>query len=394
MDQYDDLPAQAPVPTVTDEELQANNANVEAMWREEMRRSRMPDDWFYIDTQGQEQGPFPLASLRAWFEAGYFPKEQRVLAKQGVNSEWAPMHDIEAIASDEPPQSHAPEPAAQQEEDYEKENEPEPQAGGGKGGGRKVANGRRAGSAGSDAPAPAAAAMPATKDVHKLFDRATPAGAALYALYNAEENESRTVGNAFSRRNAAMIAKQRVRRAGQPPEPEPEKEVLPGSLESRQVRVPKVGRRRATRGVYHGPARPSKKPADQIIGELVAGRESIISANQLEAQRVAVKTVDRDVEKRRLAKVNEMHGTDVKQMEQQIRVDARKAKAKSAADVIEDEFNQVMAEIEERHDFLAQMKALGKAENYDKQIKQEISERVAKMKVIDRQRTELAAKAS
>jgi hypothetical protein len=188
--------------------------------------------------------------------------------------------------------------------------------------------------------------------VARAASPATPAGAALYALYNAEENESRTVGNAFSRRNAAMIAKQRQRRAGQPLEPEPEKEVVPGSFEARQVRVPKVGRRKPQRG-YYGPARPSKKPADQIISELVKDREQIISSNQLEAQRVATKTVDREVEKRRLARVHEMHGTDDKALEQQIKVDARRReKAKPLAEQIEDEFIMVMCEIEERHAFL------------------------------------------
>jgi hypothetical protein len=48
----------------------------------------------------------------------------------------------------------------------------------------------------------------ANKEIHKLFDRSTPAGAAMYALYNATENESRTAGNAYSRRNAVRIAAQ------------------------------------------------------------------------------------------------------------------------------------------------------------------------------------------
>jgi hypothetical protein len=370
MAEYEQLPEAAPAP-------------------EPVRSRARPDEWYYIDTQGAEQGPFPLVSLRAWFDAGYFPKEARILAKQGLHSEWEPMHGIAAIAAAELPPEYEPEPEAPAapveaaEPEHEKENEPEAEDGIQRG--RKVANGRRAGSAGSD--------RPATKDVHKLFDRATPAGAALYALYNAEENESRTVGNAFSRRNAAMIAKQRQRRAGQPLEPEPEKEVVPGSFEARQVRVPKVGRRKPQRG-YYGPARPSKKPADQIISELVKDREQIISSNQLEAQRVATKTVDREVEKRRLARVHEMHGTDVKALEQQIKVDARRReKAKPLAEQIEDEFNMVMSEIEERHAFLAKMKELGKAADYEAAIKQEISERVSKLKVIDKQRSATAAAA-
>jgi hypothetical protein len=377
MAQYEDLPEAAPEPKP--------DARV--------GRRRCPDEWFYIDTQGAEQGPFPLASIRAWFEAGYFPKEARILAKQGLHSEWEPMHGIEAITAPELPPEYALGPASVeterhqgQHQEQEKENEPEGDAGAAVQKGRKIVNGRRAGSAGSDA-----SAVPATKDVHKLFDRATPAGAALYALYNAEENESRTVGNAFSRRNAAMIAKQRQRRAAAPAEPEPEKEIVPGSYEARRVRVPKVGRRKPQRGYSYGPGRPSKKPADQIISELVKEREQIISSNQLEAQRVASKTVDREAEKRRLARANELHGTDVKSLEKEVKMDRRREKAKSLAEVIEDEFNQVMSEIEERHAFLAQMRELGKAASYEATIKQEISERVARLKVIDRQRSQAAA---
>ena len=48
----------------------------------------------------QEQGPFPLASLQEWFDAGYFPKESNILARQGTDSEWVPVHDIAAITSD------------------------------------------------------------------------------------------------------------------------------------------------------------------------------------------------------------------------------------------------------------------------------------------------------
>ena len=379
MAQYEELPEAAPEPEP--------NPRVGCRHR--------PDEWFYIDTQGTEQGPFPLSSLRAWFEAGYFPREARVLAKQGLYNEWEPMHGLEAITAPELPPEYAPIPAPvepkhglEQEHGLEKENEPEDQGGRAAAAqkGRAIANGRRAGSAGTGA-----SGVPATKDVHKLFDRATPAGAALYALYNAEENESRTVGNAFSRRNAVMIAKQQQRRKAAPAEPEPEKEIVPGSYEARRVRVPRVGRRKPQPGYSYGPSRPSKKPADQIVAELVKDRDQIISSNQLEAQRVASKTVDREVEKQRLARAHELHGTDVKTLEKEVKLDRQRVKAKSLAQVIEDEFNQVMSEIEERHTFLAQMKELGKAANYEAAIKQEISERVARLKVIDRQRSQAAA---
>ena len=333
-------------------------------------RRQQPDEWFYVDTQGTEQGPFPLKSMRQWYAAGYFPKEQRILAKQGDDSEWEPLEGLLPITSPEPPAAaRAPEP--------QPEPEPEPKAPTSRG---TIAAGRRAG-------------KPASKDVHKLFDRATPAGAALYALYNAEENESRTAGNAFSRRNAAVIEKQRRRRAALPPSPEAPKEVLPGSYEARKVRVPRVGRRRQPLAQIGGggPARPSRKPAALIQGELLQCRDAIVSEQQLDAQRVAVKTVDREAEKRKLAKAHEMHGMDAKAMKAQLRAQQRQHNEVRMDVEPEDDFTRIMAEIDERHKFLAEMKKLGRAATYEATIKSEISDRLGRLKLIDKERSRAAA---
>lgn len=34
--------------------------------------------WHYVDPQGDAQGPFPLASLKRWSEADYFPPDFRI----------------------------------------------------------------------------------------------------------------------------------------------------------------------------------------------------------------------------------------------------------------------------------------------------------------------------
>jgi len=35
-------------------------------------RLEVEDEWFYLDPQGLQQGPFKTAEMREWFEAGYF----------------------------------------------------------------------------------------------------------------------------------------------------------------------------------------------------------------------------------------------------------------------------------------------------------------------------------
>ena len=46
---------------------------------------RQADEWYYIDNAGEQQGPFPLASLQAWFKAGQIPETTKVKkGAQGV----------------------------------------------------------------------------------------------------------------------------------------------------------------------------------------------------------------------------------------------------------------------------------------------------------------------
>lgn len=34
--------------------------------------------WHYVDPQGEVQGPFPLGSLKHWYDANYFPPDFKV----------------------------------------------------------------------------------------------------------------------------------------------------------------------------------------------------------------------------------------------------------------------------------------------------------------------------
>jgi hypothetical protein len=224
------------------------------------------------------------------------------------------------------------------------------------------------------------------KQMHKVFDRSTPAGRAMYALYNAGENEAKMTGNAFSRRNAGRIQAQGRRtllRKAMEPEPEPEMKKLGPAMRG-EVQVPRVGRRKQP--VDTAPPRPGRRTALHIIGDLEAQERSIMSEQQFDAARAATRTVDRDAEKRKLQRAHQLAGMSAKearQMEQQIRVQ-RGALRKALPEA--DEFDTLMAEIEERHSFLTDMAALGQAAAYEATVKREIAERVQKLKEIDRRR--------
>ena len=51
--------------------------------------------------------------------------------------------------------------------------------------------------------------MTMNAEVYKTFDRSTPAGRALWALYNASDKSAAKVGNGYSAKNGAAVAAQR-----------------------------------------------------------------------------------------------------------------------------------------------------------------------------------------
>ena len=46
--------------------------------------------------------------------------------------------------------------------------------------------------------------MTNNSEVYKTFDRSTPAGRAMWALYNASGNEASKIGNSYSKKNGEM----------------------------------------------------------------------------------------------------------------------------------------------------------------------------------------------
>ena len=97
----------------------------------------------------------------------------------------------------------------------------------------------------------------------------------------------------------------------------------------------------------------------------------------------AVRTVSREAEKKKLQRAHEFSGVDTAALEAQ----QRSRRPARPTPVAEDQFAEIMKEIEERHTFLEQMRQLGKAQAYEATIKREIEERLNKLKAIDKQRS-------
>lgn len=52
--------------------------------------------WYYLDPQGNEQGPFSSSDMLEWFEAGYFPADLR-LRRAGIDRRYAPLNEISRL---------------------------------------------------------------------------------------------------------------------------------------------------------------------------------------------------------------------------------------------------------------------------------------------------------
>lgn len=163
--------------------------------------------------------------------------------------------------------------------------------------------------------------------------------------------------------------------------------------------MPKVGRRKGrARQLDRGPPRPGRRPFAASLGDLVNAEREIISQQQFDAARgepvfwchppdpaclpchaapqltvlllgtpqltpapwhpaARTRTVDRGAMIAQLQRANTFAGADADQLERQ----ARRAHVAAAAPLprAEDEFETIMAEIEERNTFLNQVCAVG-----------------------------------
>jgi cold shock CspA family protein len=102
-------------------------------------------EWYYVDSTGQEFGPFPSSTMRGWFQQGFFPMQGDLLVRLSYWSDHQKLGTLypepisETAFASPPSQAPKAKPA------------PKKQSGGGKGGGGKSkqgGGGRRQGGGG------------------------------------------------------------------------------------------------------------------------------------------------------------------------------------------------------------------------------------------------------
>ena len=100
---------------------------------------------------------------------------------------------------------------------------------------------------------------------------------------------------------------------------------------------------------------------------------------------------DNDAEKARLQRRMELHGKETLPPPRRLSEMARDGREleptpprrKTRVQEMEEMFSAIVGEIEEREEFLAEMRELGRAERYEREIAAEVAERVNQLKGLD-----------
>eukprot|EP00899_Mesostigma_viride_P020082 jgi/Mesvir1/28075/Mv04668-RA.1 len=202
----------------------------------------------------------------------------------------------------------------------------------------------------------------------EAFDRGSPAGRALYALYNGNK-DTKEAGKKFSQKNREAFKNQT---------PKTLEETLAAEKERKKqasqkpvVEYPKVAVRKT----------PSVAPV-----ELLRGRKSeavIRDEMQAEGGQVAElpkKKVLGEQEKQHLADMMEWRG---KPPPKEVLAPPPPRK-KTEVEEMEELFSLLMSEIEDRKQFLDEMEAAGRRDQYEARINGEIAQRIKQLEKLDK----------
>jgi hypothetical protein len=209
-------------------------------------------------------------------------------------------------------------------------------------------------------------------DVANAFGRGTHAGSLLYTLYHKP-----TKASTFDAELAQKLAAMRELRDRQE---NPKPKVVPKS--KTKVKVPRMTGRVGTVYNDHDDVRmyrfrPNRKPEAKIKAEC--------------ASEIRLPPIDKKFiapgEKDRLAKLMEYDG----EMPEELQEPAAKRAPRPCppppqpAELgVQELFDSVLEEIQERKEFLAEMKALGQHKDIEAKVKQEIAQRVVELKKLDK----------
>ena len=143
-----------------------------------------------------------------------------------------------------------------------------------------------------------------------------------------------------------------------------------------------------------GRRRPEHAPPDRFASG-IRTKEAIAAANPRAPEpwtgRGVPRGRDNDAEKARLQRRMELHGKETLPPPRRLSEMARDGRApspppprrKTRVQEMEEMFSAIVGEIEEREEFLAEMRELGRAERYEREIAAEVAERVNQLKGLD-----------
>ncbi|PNW84337.1 hypothetical protein CHLRE_04g230242v5 [Chlamydomonas reinhardtii] len=207
----------------------------------------------------------------------------------------------------------------------------------------------------------------------KEFGRDNPAGKALFKLYN--KDAAKQIGNAYNSKNKAVHEKKLATGWSPLPVAEPPKP----KLEKPVVAVPRFPKRmdyESSRAQYI----PRRRHVDVIRAEIDAEYERMRTAPQPPPSRAVLD----DKEKTRLADLMRFRGKVPAVTPEQVAAQARAAPKKSEQQQLEEMFEQIVGEIEERRAFLRDLEAAGRLKlETVHMVRSEIQQRVADLQRVD-----------
>ncbi|KXZ47974.1 hypothetical protein GPECTOR_31g336 [Gonium pectorale] len=207
----------------------------------------------------------------------------------------------------------------------------------------------------------------------KQFGRDNPAGKALYKLYN--KDATKQLGNAYHNKNKVVHDKKLATGwtpppVAEPPRPKPQRP---------QVEVPKFPRR-----IEYETARvdfiPRRRPLEVIQREIDAEYDRMRSAPQPPPNRPLLD----EKEKSRLAELMRYRGKLPAITPEQLAEQRKHAPRKTERQQLEEMFEQIVGEINERREFLRDLEAAGRLRlETVHTVRAEIQQRVTELQRVD-----------
>eukprot|EP01065_Artemidia_motanka_P016014 TRINITY_DN19735_c0_g2_i1.p1 TRINITY_DN19735_c0_g2~~TRINITY_DN19735_c0_g2_i1.p1 ORF type:complete len:243 (+),score=82.26 TRINITY_DN19735_c0_g2_i1:44-730(+) len=213
----------------------------------------------------------------------------------------------------------------------------------------------------------------AVEDAHLVFERGTPAGDALYRLYGGKKAMPSTVNPAMLRR-AQQNRLQREREAAVPkPKQQPRSRAhIPVP---RQVGRPSGASDAQPAGYSFLPPRPGRRA--------VTSEHKLALEAEIAAQPAPTRRFISDADKDRLVEHMQYNGEKPPSPPALPALPPPPSPPKSDLQSLKELFDEVQREIEDRKEFLSEMRSLGKAKPHEAQIKSEMAERVRQLRRID-----------